>query len=1172
MLRNRALPALLALFAFLAPGARAQHAPEIGPRKVDPRWHALVHATVVPRPGESLADATVVVRDGAIVALEAGAPPPAGARVWDCSGLFVYPGLIDAHLAVETPRAEGEAQGRHWRHEMVTPQRSALDGPGAGAELRKELRALGFTAAAIAPSDGVFRGRAALVALGEPADELSARTAEVIADDVFQVIAFRGGGFRGGGGYPTSEMGAIALVRQTLLDADHHARSLAVQARDPNGHEPPQPDRALEALAGGSAPLLFDAADELQILRAAKVAAELGRELVVVGCGTEFRRLEAVAAAGAPIVLPLSFPEAPDVATRAKAEAHSLRDLMTWEQAPTNPRRLLAAGLTVALTTDDLESRGDFPERLRKAIAHGLAEDDALAMLTTTPARLLGVADRVGQVAPGMLANLVVADGALFAKDTKIRDVWVGGRRYEVNAAPAPDRKGEWRATFERLGAHGRVEGRLVIGEGDALAVNVLEQEIEARRVELDAGHLHFQLDGKELGIEGVLSFSGLFEGGELAGTLVEPDGTTAAWSAAPAPAGEPPEDAAGEPAPAEEPPQTEKPPQTGEPPQADEPAGQETVVEEAVLVDAVVEETVVEEAVVEELPAREPSEETAPAAPAEEVVKPRRGRRWPRGAGEQDVEGGEGQESGEGGEGGEPQEPAPPVVPETWGTPFGAYGLAQVPAQRTVVIHGATIWTASPAGILHDATLVIEGGRVRYVGPRSGAPAIEGAEVVEGAGKHVTPGLIDCHSHTGIGGGVNEMGRRVTAEVRVADVIDPDDISFYRQLAGGLTAANQLHGSGNAIGGQNSVVKLRWGVAHPDDMRLAGAPPGIKLALGENPKRVAAGNGDSEEYPQTRMGVEALIRDRLCAGRDYRAQWAAYEAVPAWQRAGLMPPRRDLELEALAEVVAGQRLVHCHSYRQDEILMLTRVAREMGFTIGTFQHVLEGYKVAEAIEATALGASTFADWWAYKFEVIDAIPFNAAIMSDAGVVVSINSDSDEHARRLNTEAAKSIKYGGMEPHEALKLVTINPAIQLGVAERVGSLEIGKDADFVIWSGDPMSYGSRCEATWIDGRECFSLARDRELREEAQRERQRIVQKLLREDSSPRGGRGEGGGGRRGRPGRGSPVEAELARLEQELEAIWRGGIDPELARPGECGCGDLFRHELLAGQAANDK
>jgi imidazolonepropionase-like amidohydrolase len=288
--------------------------------------------------------------------------------------------------------------------------------------------------------------------------------------------------------------------------------------------------------------------------------------------------------------------------------------------------------------------------------------------------------------------------------------------------------------------------------------------------------------------------------------------------------------------------------------------------------------------------------------------------------------------------------------------------------------------------------------------------------------------------------------------------------------------------------------------------MPMAGSVPGIKFALGENPRR-ANGDRDSTRYPNTRMGVEALIRDRFLAAADYRNRMSEYEALPPKQRAQVLPPRRDLELEALAEVLAGQRRVHCHSYRQDEIFMLCGIAKEFGFRIGTFQHVLEGYKVAEAIRDAAVGASSFSDWWAYKFEVYDAIPENGAILREAGVCVSFNSDSDELARRLNTEAGKAVKYGSVPPAEALKFVTRNPAVQLGIEARVGTLERGKDADLAVWSADPLSYAAVCEQTWVDGALEFSRAHDQELRARVALERQRLLQKALaaQKDKGPRG-------------------------------------------------------------------
>ncbi len=420
------------------------------------------------------------------------------------------------------------------------------------------------------------------------------------------------------------------------------------------------------------------------------------------------------------------------------------------------------------------------------------------------------------------------------------------------------------------------------------------------------------------------------------------------------------------------------------------------------------------------------------------------------------------------------------------------------------VLVRGATIWTSGPEGVLEEADLLVTSGEIAAVG--EGLEAPEGALVIDGAGKHVTPGLIDAHSHSMIVGGVNEATHTVTAEVRIGDVVDSESIDIYRQLAGGLTAANQLHGSANAIGGQNAVIKLRWG-APPAELIFAGAPLGVKFALGENPKQ-ANFNPDERRYPQTRQGVEQAIRERFLAARDYREQWQepAPEAAPARRRKARrgstpppppeVPPRRDLQLEAVVEMLAGERLVHSHSYRADEILMLIRLAEEFGFTIGSFQHVLEGYKVADEIAALGAGASTFSDWWAYKYEVIDAIPYNGAIMWERDVVVSYNSDSSDLARRLNLEAAKAVRYGGVPEPEALKFVTLNPAIQLGIDDRVGSLEVGKDADFVVWSGHPLSTYTLCEQTWVDGRKYFDRAADLAGREALAAERQALLEKV----------------------------------------------------------------------------
>ena len=391
--------------------------------------------------------------------------------------------------------------------------------------------------------------------------------------------------------------------------------------------------------------------------------------------------------------------------------------------------------------------------------------------------------------------------------------------------------------------------------------------------------------------------------------------------------------------------------------------------------------------------------------------------------------------------------------------------------------ITNVTVWTLAGENIEHG-TVLVKGGKIAAVGSDVAIP--KGVEIIDGEGGALTPGIIDCHSHLGIEGGVNEGTLVVTAMVDIGQVVNPDDISIYRALAGGVTAANLLHGSANPIGGQNQVVKLRWG-ADAEAMKLAGAPLGIKFALGENPKRSnSLGSSVPARYPKTRMGVMDVIRQAFTEAREYQEEWAAYRRGDKRNGVKLAEPRRDLELETLVEILEGKRLVHSHCYRADEILQLLRLAEEFGFRVATLQHVLEGYKVADEIAAHGAGASTFSDWWGYKVEAFDAIPHNAALMHERGVVVSINSDSAEEIRHLNQEAGKCVKWGGMDEIEALKMVTLNPAQQLRIDHLVGSIEVGKAADLALFDGPPLAIRSVVQKTFVDGDLYFDLAADRE--------------------------------------------------------------------------------------------
>ena len=426
------------------------------------------------------------------------------------------------------------------------------------------------------------------------------------------------------------------------------------------------------------------------------------------------------------------------------------------------------------------------------------------------------------------------------------------------------------------------------------------------------------------------------------------------------------------------------------------------------------------------------------------------------------------------------------------------ASSLATVPAaaQTTATvtaIRNATILTVTK-GTIERGTIVIRNGKIAAVGASVDVP--RGATEIDADGRFVMPGIIDAHSHIAVDGSVNELSLSVTSMVGIEDVLNPDDIDIYRGLAGGVTAANVLHGSGNAIGGKNAVIKLRWG-RDAKGLLFEGAPPGIKFALGENPKRAnfSGGPGVERRYPATRMGVIDVIRQAFVEARAYQARWRAHEAAVKAGNRTAQPPRRDLTLEPLVEILDGKRLVHAHSYRADEILQLLRLAEEFKFKIATLQHVLEGYKVADEIARHGAGASTFSDWWGYKFEVVDAIPYNAALMTERGVVVSINSDSAEEHRHLNQEAAKTIKYGGLTEEQALKLITLNPAIQLGVDSRVGSIEVGKDADLVIYDAHPLSTFAVPQQVLIDGTVYFDREKDLAQREVRARRKQELIEK-----------------------------------------------------------------------------
>ena len=422
-------------------------------------------------------------------------------------------------------------------------------------------------------------------------------------------------------------------------------------------------------------------------------------------------------------------------------------------------------------------------------------------------------------------------------------------------------------------------------------------------------------------------------------------------------------------------------------------------------------------------------------------------------------------------------------IIEGTLTYPNGPYGITSAPAQETVLIKNATVWTSENAGILPNTDVLVKAGKIVEIGKNISG---NGATIIDGTGKHLTAGMIDEHSHIAAAS-INEGGQSVTSEVRIADNIEPDDIDIYRQLSGGVTTSHILHGSANVIGGQTQLIKLRWG-ANAEDLKFKGSDGFIKFALGENVKR--SSSRTNNRFPDTRMGVEQVQWDAFTRAQNYEQALKGPDAKNV---------RRDLELDALVEIMNEKRFITCHSYVNSEIVQTMRMAEQFGFKINTFTHILEGYKAADKMKAHGAAASTFSDWWAYKLEVQDAIPYNASIMSKAGVNVAINSDDAEMARRLNQEAAKSVKYGGMSEADALKMVTINPAIMLHVQNQTGSIAKGKDADLVLWNDNPLSIYAKAEITMVDGRVYFDRKKDLVSRENIKKERTRLINKMIDE-------------------------------------------------------------------------
>ncbi len=988
----------LALLLFLfTENIFSQTAQVEGIRQNTPRVHALMNARIVTAPGKIISNGIVILRNGIIENVGENISVPADARVWDLHGKTLYAGFIESYsdYGVSQPEQRNErgnegpmrrqqnipevSPGSPYWNAKILAQKNANEIFSPDAKTAERLRKMGFTSALCVPQRGNIKGTSTLVNLSDKKgnDVILKNAVAMHANlDVDQ----------SSDGYPNSLMGCIAMIRQTLYDADWYKKANDAYTKNPSLPRP-EANAALASLynvLSAKQPLVFETSNDLNELRAKKIADEFKLKLILRGNGMEYRRINAIKNCNAPIILPINFPKAPSVATSEDAADVEWSELMHWDIAPENPKRLYDAGIPFALTSATMKEQDKFLENVRIAVERGLPADAALAALTTTPAKMFGVENSLGTIEKEKIANIIITDGDIFGEKTKILESWIDGNRYEIITQPIVDVRGKWEATMnDKFTLNFKGEMNDISGTIAKASVNDTSKarEEKLKNISFLQKQISFSFNGDSLAMKGIVRMSGTITGNEIVGNGEHSDGTFFQWSA------------------------VRTTPFTAE-------------------------------------------------ADTSQKKKEKMNASF--------------------------EMPMPPM-------PFGRTQLPEQPAY--VFINDATLWVTDSTGKKMDnADMLIHNGKIEKIGANLSAPS--NAVIIEAKGKHISPGIIDCHSHSGASGSVNEGGQAITAEVRIGDVVDADDISLYRELAGGVTAINILHGSANAIGGQNQVIKLRWGML-PEEMKFENAMQGIKFALGENPKQSNWGDQFTSRYPQTRMGVQQIIHDEFSAARDYEKMWNEYKDGTS------LPPRRDLELDAVTEILNKKRLVHCHSYRQDEILAMMRTAEEFGFQMGTFQHILEGYKVADVMAKHGVGGSSFSDWWAYKFEVYDAIPYNGALMNKEGVTVSFNSDSDEMARRLNDEAAKAVKYGGLTEEEAIKFVTLNPAKQLRIHNRVGSLEVGKDADFAVWNDNPLSTLSMCEQTWIDGRKFFDAKEDKAMNEQIQQQRAVLIQKIL---------------------------------------------------------------------------
>ena len=922
-------------------------------------------------------NAILIEKDGKIQNFGSDIEIPKNSIIHDLKGKYIYPSFIEIHssFGVKNPQRtssgrssqyEPNRKGYYWNDHILSDYNSINDYSYDQKEA-KELRDIGFGVINTHRSDGIHRGTGFIIALIDEQNE----SYRIISKKTSEHFSFSRS-LTSNQSYPSSTMGAIALIRQLYYDADWYSQGVSESK-----------DLALEAvIENRNLPKIFDANDKLNVYRAAKLSNEFNLDFIIKGSGKEYENVRELKKFENKLIIPVNFPSAFDVSNSSLNEKLTINQLRYWNQAPSNLSILEKNGITFSITSSDLKNKRDFLKNIRQAIEHGLSEKTALEALTIIPAQSIGHEKKIGKIEKGFLANFLITTGPIFDDKTVINENWVKGQRHIVNGDEKINIDGVYTININENNYDITISNST---SKPTSKVNKDSLEIKSKTTLVDDWLNITIFDEKE----GKSSFaqisSKINSNDKLIGTGIDFNSNSFSFN----------------------------------------------------------------------LLKIKDDENTSDRKKGSSSDKPF-------------------------------------VSKVTY--PNIGFGISSNPLSQSIHFKNATIWTNEIEGIIENSDIIIENGKIIEIGKDLKTP--NNFSVIDATGKHITSGIIDEHSHMAASS-INEGGHNSSAEVSIMDVIDPDDINLYRNLAGGVTTVQILHGSANPIGGQSAIIKLKWG-SEIDQMLYKGADPFIKFALGENVKQ---SNWSGSRFPQTRMGVEQVFVDHFERAQEYGKKWSDYNSLNSRQKSQTIKPRYDEELETLWEILRGDRFISSHSYVQSEINMLMKVAEKFNFRINTFTHILEGYKVADKMRNHGVGASTFSDWWGYKYEVNDAIPYNASIMHNAGVLVALNSDSSELSRRLNLEAAKAVKYGGVSEEDAWKFVTLNPAILLHLDDKVGSLKSGKDADIVVWSGHPMSLSSRAEKTYIEGALYFDSIEHEKKLKEIQIEKSKLIQLMLEENT-----------------------------------------------------------------------